>query len=75
MDQYKIKQMIIDDHFDGQEYVTADFSYNNKDYSVTFNKSDLEIINTWLFEESKSIPANLSESVIDAIRDDVRKRI
>ncbi|OIJ19281.1 hypothetical protein BKP45_14095 [Anaerobacillus alkalidiazotrophicus] len=75
MDQYKIKHMIIDDHFDGQEYVTADFSYNNKDYSVTFNKSDLETINTWLFEENKSIPAHLSESVIDAIRDDVRKRI
>ncbi|MCL7748682.1 MULTISPECIES: hypothetical protein [Halalkalibacter] len=72
---YEIKDMIIDDGFDGEESVTAAFSQNNKDYSITFNKSDLEVINTWVFEDETSLPANLSDNLIESIREDVKKRI
>ncbi|WP_332692036.1 hypothetical protein [Halalkalibacter lacteus] len=75
MKPYEIKQMIIDDGFDGEEAVTADFTHNHNDYRITFNKSDLEIINTWLFEDETSIPANLSDDIIESIREDVKKRI
>jgi hypothetical protein len=67
--------MIIDDNFDGEEYVTADFTHNTKDYSITFKKADLEIINTWVFEDGTSIPANLSENMIESIREDIKKKI
>jgi len=72
---YEIKNMIIDDEFDGEESVTAAFTHNDKEYSITFNKSDLEIINTWVFENDTSLPANLSDNLIESIRDDVIKRI
>lgn len=67
--------MIIDDEFDGEESVTADFTHNNKDYSITFKKADLEIINSWIFEDDTSFPANLSDNLIESIREDVKKRI
>lgn len=75
MKPYEIKNMIIDDDFDGLESVTADFTHNQKDYSITFNKSDLEILNMWVFEKDTSLPANLSENLIESIREDVKKRI
>lgn len=75
MESYEIKNMIIDDDFDGQESVTADFTYNHKVYSITFNKADLEILNTWVFENHQSLPANLSENIIESIREDIKKRI
>ncbi len=56
---YEINNLIIDDEFDIEESVSAEFTHNNKDYLMTFNKADLEIINSWLFEDGKSIPANL----------------
>ncbi|MFC0562080.1 hypothetical protein [Halalkalibacter alkalisediminis] len=75
MEPYQIKDMIIDDHFAGEESVTAEFSYNDKEYSITFDKADLEIINTWVFERGTSFPANLSDSLIESIRGEVKKRI
>ncbi|MFC3882293.1 hypothetical protein ACFOU2_01630 [Bacillus songklensis] len=75
MKPYEIKHMIIDDGFQGEESVTVDFTHNNKDYSITFKKADLEIINTWFFEDDTSIPANLSDNIIESIREDVTKRI
>jgi hypothetical protein len=72
---YEINNMIIDDEFDGEESVTADFTHNNKDYSITFKKADLEIINSWVFEDDTSFPANLSDNMIESIREDVKKRI
>lgn len=75
MNSYQIINMIIDDNFDGEEYVTADFTHNTKDYSITFKKADLEIINTWVFEDGTSIPANLSENMIESIREDIKKKI
>lgn len=72
---YEIKHMIIDDGFDGQEAVTTNFTHHNKDYSITFNKSDLEVLNTWVFEEETSLPANLSDNLIESIRDEVKQNI
>ena len=75
MKPYEINNMIIDDEFDGEEFVTTDFAYQNKDYSITFKKADLEIMNTWVFKDGTSLPANLSDHVIELIREDVKKRI
>ena len=55
MKPYQINNMIIDDEFDGEEYVTTNFAYQNKDYSITFKKADLEIINTWVFKDGTSL--------------------
>ena len=75
VETYEIKNMIIDDDFDSQEYVTADFTHNQKDYSITFNKADLELINMWIFDNGTSIPVNLADDIIESIREDVKKRI
>ncbi len=40
MKPYTMNNMIIDDEFDGEEYVTADFTHQNQDYSITFKKAD-----------------------------------
>lgn len=75
MRPYEINNMIIDDEFEGEEFVTIDFTYENKDHSITFKKADLEIINTWVFKDGTSLPANLSDHIIESIREDVKKRI
>ncbi|MCQ6274772.1 hypothetical protein JMM81_07285 [Bacillus sp. V3B] len=75
MKPYEINHMIIDDEFDGEEYVTADFTHQNEEYSITFKKADLEIMNTWVFKDGTSLPANLSDNMIESIREDVKKRI
>lgn len=75
MEPYEIKHLIIDDDFYGEESVTADFTLNHKDYSITFKKSDLEILNTWIFEGDSSKPANLSDNLIESIREEVKNKI
>ena len=75
METYTINNMIIDDEFDGEEYVTTDFTYQNQDYSITFKKADLEIMNTWVFKEGTSLPADLSHDMIELIREEVKTRI
>lgn len=76
MKAYEINNMIIDDDFSSEEYVTVDFTHNNnKVYSITFKKADMEMINSWIFEDGTSIPANLSEDLIESIREDVKNRI
>lgn len=75
MEPFEITDMIIDDGFDTQETVTAGFSLDRKNYSVTFNKADLEIINSWLFAEETSVPANLSDEVIEALRKNIKEHI
>lgn len=75
MKPYEINNMIIDDEFDVEEFVTTDFAYQNENYSITFKKADLEIINTWVFKDGTSLPANLSDHIIELIREDVKKRI
>ena len=65
----------MDNEFDGEEYVTTNFACQNKDYSITFKKADLEIMNTWVFKEGTSLPADLSDHMIDLIREEVKTRI
>jgi hypothetical protein len=72
---YEITNMIIDDDFDSEEYVTTEFSHNQMDYSITFKKADLEVINSWQLKDGTSLPANLSETLIESIREDVKKKI
>jgi hypothetical protein len=72
---YEITNMIIDDEFDSEEYVTAEFTHDQMNYSITFKKADLEIINAWVYKDGTSLPANLSDTLIESIREDVKKRI
>ena len=58
-----------------KESVTAHFTHNYKEYSITLKKADLEIINTWVLEDGSSLPANLSGTIIESIREDIKKRI
>ena len=73
--QYEINHMIIDDDFASEEYVTVDFSANHEEYSITFKKGDLEMMNSWVFKRGSSLPANLSKDIIESIREEVKKRI
>jgi hypothetical protein len=75
MEQYEINNMIIDDESNGQEHVTVELSLEEKQYSITFDKSDMEIINAWLFENGSSVPANFSEQIIESIREEVKRKI
>lgn len=72
---YEIKMMIIDDDFAVEEYVTVDFTFNQENYSITFKKADLEIMNCWVFEQGTSLPADLPEEIVESIRNDVKKKI
>ena len=72
---YEITNMIIDDDFDSEEYVTTEFTHNQMNYSITFKKADLEIMNSWVFMDGTSLPADLSDDLIESIREDVKKRI
>lgn len=75
MSDYQLINMIVDDGFAGEEYVTAEIVNDKKVYSITFQKSDLELMNAWIFEDGTSLPANLPETIIEAIREDVKKKI
>ncbi|WP_246943157.1 hypothetical protein [Bacillus pinisoli] len=75
MQPFIINHLIADDDFLGEESVTADFTYNENHYSITFKKSDLELVNTWYFKEDQTIPANLSHTLIDAIRDEIKNQL
>jgi hypothetical protein len=75
MESFRINHMIVDDEFLGEETVTADFIYNDNKYSITFNKEDFELINSWYFKENHTIPANLSIGLIELIREEIKNRI
>ena len=76
MKAYELHSMIIDNDFDGEEYVTADFTHEDQIYSITFKKADLEIINIWVFQgDGTSLPASLPDYIIESIREDVQKKI
>ncbi|OLS33733.1 hypothetical protein BTR25_24445 [Bacillus sp. MRMR6] len=67
--------MIIDDDFASEEYVTVEVSHDQTNYSITFKKGDLEVINSWVFKNGSSIPAYLPEKIIELIREDVKKEM
>lgn len=72
---FEIVNMIIDEEAYDQEEVTVDFTYQDQDYSMTFKKGDLELVNAWVFKDGTSLPANLSENIIEQIREDVKTKI
>ncbi|WP_231597423.1 hypothetical protein [Bacillus sp. SA1-12] len=72
---YRITDMIIDDNFDGEESVTVDFTLNKDVHSITFKKSDFEILNSWIFKNGTSLPANLSENIVESLREEVKNKI
>ncbi|MED3623483.1 hypothetical protein [Neobacillus thermocopriae] len=67
--------MIIDDDFVTEEYVTVQFIHHQRQYSVTFKKADLEVVNEWVFEEETSLPADLPNELIESIREEIKKKI
>lgn len=75
MENFEIKHLIVDDEFLDEESVTVDFTYNQNHYSITFKKSDFELVNTWYFKEDQTIPANLSDTLIKSIREEIQNRI
>ena len=75
MGSYEITSMIVDDGFAGEEYVTADFNSQNQAYRITFKKTDLEIINSWVFQNGTSLPTDLSDHLVESIREDVKQKI
>jgi len=74
MDSYELTNMIIDEQYE-QEHVTANFKYKQKEYSITFTKSDLELINAWVFENKTSYPANLTDDELEEIRENIKKHL
>ncbi|WP_456279265.1 hypothetical protein [Bacillus sp. AK128] len=75
MDEYKINHMIVDEHFQGEESVTVEFTYQQNNYSITYNKEDFEVINSWYFKEDQTIPANLSDTIIESIREEIKHMV
>lgn len=74
MDSYELTNMIIDEQYE-QEHVTAYFKNKQKVYSITFTKSDLELINAWVFENETSYPANLTDNEIEEIRENIKRHL
>lgn len=75
MKPYEMKHLIIDDMLHGQESITADFTYQDQEYSITFNKSDLEVINTWVFHNGTSLPTDLPNAIIESLKEEIEKEI
>jgi hypothetical protein len=75
MERYEIIDMIIDDETGVEEYASADFTQQGKNYRITFKKADMELVNAWVFEEGTSLPADLSENMIESLREDIKNRI
>jgi hypothetical protein len=72
---YELKEIIIDDEDYGEESVTTNFTFNQENYGITFKKEDLEVINAWIFKNKTSLPAQLPNVVLDALREEIRGRI
>ncbi|MHC0039160.1 hypothetical protein [Pseudoneobacillus sp. C159] len=75
MRRYILKEMIIDQEDYGEESVTTLLTYNQQDYGITFKKEDLDIINAWMFKNQSSLPAELPEDLLEALREEIRNKI
>lgn len=75
MKPYSIKDMYSDHESYGEEHVTAEITYEEKDYMLTFQKSDLELMNAWVLENGTSLPAALSEDLIELVKEDISEKI
>jgi hypothetical protein len=72
---YELKELIIDDEDYGEESVTTNFTFNQEEYGITFKKEDLEVINAWIFKNETSLPTQLPNDVLEALREEIRGRI
>ncbi|MDQ0230039.1 hypothetical protein [Metabacillus malikii] len=75
MESFQILSMVVDEGQYDEQHVTAQVTHDGKEYSVTFDKDDFELINAWIFEKETSLPANLSDEEIEVIRNEVRGRL
>ncbi|MCM3572438.1 hypothetical protein M3172_04505 [Mesobacillus subterraneus] len=75
MKSYEVTNMIIDEESYGEEHVTVELTIEQQNYIVTFQKSDLELMNAWIVEDDTTLPANLSEDLMDSIKEDISKKI
>ncbi|MBS8263761.1 hypothetical protein DYI25_04800 [Mesobacillus boroniphilus] len=75
MNSYEMTNMIIDEEAYGEEHVTVELLFEQQNYIITFQKSDLELMNAWVLEDGKTLPANLSKGLMDSIKEDIKKKI
>jgi hypothetical protein len=75
MQSYEVTNMIIDEESYGEEHVTVELTIEQQNYIITFQKSDLELMNAWIVEDDTTLPANLSEELMDSIKEDISKKI
>ena len=75
MKSYEMTNLIIDDESYGEEHVTVELSIEQQKYMITFQKSDLELMNAWVLKGDKTLPANLSDEIMDSIKEDIKKKI
>ena len=75
MKSYEVTNMIIDDESYGEEYVTVEMTLEQQNYIITFQKSDLELMNAWSVKDGTTLPADLSENLLNSIKEDIKKKI
>lgn len=75
MNSYEVTNMIIDEESYGEEHVTVEVTIDQQNYIITFQKSDLELMNAWNVEDGTTLPAKLSEELLDSIKEEVKKKI
>jgi hypothetical protein len=75
MKSYEVTNMIIDDESYGEEHVTVEMTLEQQNYIITFQKSDLELMNAWSVKDGTTLPADLSENLLNSIKEDIKKKI
>ena len=75
MKSYEVTNMIIDDEAYGEEHVTVEMTREQQHYIITFQKSDLELMNAWSVKDGTTVPADLSADLLDSIKEDIKKKI
>ncbi len=75
MSSFEVTNMIIDEESYGEEHVTVELTIEQQNYIITFQKSDLELMNAWIVEDDTTLPANLSEDLMDSIKEDISNKI
>ncbi|MBT2642265.1 hypothetical protein J7I80_08510 [Bacillus sp. ISL-41] len=75
MKSYEMTNIIIDDESYGEEHVTVELTIEQQNYIITFQKSDLELMNAWIVEDDTTLPANLSEDMMASIKEGIKKKI
>ena len=75
MSSFEVTNMIIDEESYGEEHVTVELTIEQQNYIITFQKSDLELMNAWIVEDDTTLPTNLSEELMDSIKEDISKKI